>query len=141
MAHWNWRPGSDTTPTTPDVRRAREAQALLAEHLPETRLVGARSVASPGGGPVLLKLESELPTGSFKVRGALWALAVRHREGRVDEVVTASTGNHGAAVAWAADLLGVAATIFLPERPNPVKRARISELGATVVEDGRDISE
>lgn len=125
----------------PDLRQAREAKAFLADHLPETRLVGARSVASLDGDPVLLKLESELPTGSFKVRGALWALAVRCREARVGEVVTASTGNHGAAVAWAADLLGVAATIFLPERPNPVKRARIAELGATVVEEGRDISE
>lgn len=123
------------------LRLAQEARAFLAEHLPETRLVRARSLSPPGGPPVLLKLESELPTGSFKVRGALWALGVRHREEHVDEIVASSTGNHGAAVAWAAGLLGVEARIFLPERPNPVKRARIAELGATVVETGRDISE
>lgn len=88
-----------------------------------------------------LKLETELPTGSFKVRGALWALARRLREGDVTEVVASSTGNHGAAVAWAADRLGVAATIFLPSDPNPVKRARIADLGARIMEKGRDLAD
>jgi len=124
-----------------NVREIEKARELLARHLPETRLVTARSITAPGGHPVLLKLESELPTGSFKVRGALHALTVRQREGRVEEVVASSTGNHGAAVAWAADLLGLPATIFLPEGPNPVKRARIAELGATIVEGGRDLAD
>ena len=128
-------------PPAPDLERARAARAFLAEHLPQTRLVAARSLAAPDDPPVLLKLESELPTGSFKVRGALYALRACLREGPVDEVVTASTGNHGAAVAWAAHRLGVGARIFLPEDPNPVKRARIAGLGATVVETGRDIAD
>jgi threonine dehydratase len=54
----------------------------------------------------------------------------------VPGVVAASTGNHGAAVAYAARIAKVAATIFLPENPNPVKRARIVALGAKVVERG-----
>jgi threonine dehydratase len=78
----------------------------------------------------------ELPTGSFKVRGAMWALAEKLKEGVVNGVVASSTGNHGAAVAYAAQKLGVAATIFLPERCNPVKRARIAGLGAAIVEKG-----
>lgn len=119
----------------------REARAFLADHLPVTRLLPAPSLSDRLGRPVRLKLESELPTGSFKVRGALWALARRLREERVGEVVASSTGNHGAAVAWAAERLGVPAVIFLPGEPNPVKRERIAGLGARIVEQGRDLAD
>lgn len=87
-----------------------------------------------------LKLESELPTGSFKVRGALHALTVNLARRPIAEVVASSTGNHGAAVAWAARRLGVRATIFLPRDPNPVKKANIVRLGAAVVEEGSDLA-
>jgi threonine dehydratase len=83
-----------------------------------------------------LKLELELPTGSFKPRGAIWGLAANLRKGKIEEVTASSTGNHGAAVAYAAKLLGVRATIFLPASPNPVKRKKIAELGAKIVEAG-----
>jgi threonine dehydratase len=98
--------------------------------------VAAPFLSTETGKHVYLKLEMELPTGSFKVRGALWAMASRLREGRVEEVVASSTGNHGAAVAYAAKLLGVKARIFLPTKCNPVKRARIAGLGAEIVESG-----
>jgi len=90
---------------------------------------------------VWLKLESELPTGSFKPRGAIYALHVHHERSEIKEVVAASTGNHGAAVAYAGHLLGVPATIFLPHNPNPVKRAKIAKLGANIIEEGTDISD
>jgi len=79
-----------------------------------------------------------MPTGSFKVRGAIYALSVHEgREpGGVREVVASSTGNHGAAVAYAAQLLGWKARIFLPEKCNPVKRQNIARLGAEIVEKG-----
>jgi threonine dehydratase len=86
-------------------------------------------------------MESDLPTGSFKPRGALYALFVNLARRRVREVVACSTGNHGAAVAYAAKLMGVKATIFLPEKPNSVKRAKIAELGAKIVEQGPDLAE
>jgi threonine dehydratase len=54
----------------------------------------------------------------------------------VREVVASSTGNHGAAVAYAAQLLGWKARIFLPEKCNPVKRQNIARLGAEIVEKG-----
>ena len=56
-------------------------------------------------------------------------------------MVAASTGNHGAAVAYAGKLLGVPARIFLPEHSNPVKAGRIRELGAVLVETGRDLTD
>lgn len=129
--------GGKVVPTDGEVRRARE---LLRRFLSRTRLVDAPSLSRHAGVPVRLKLEAELPTGSFKVRGALYALASKLERGAVQDVVASSTGNHGAAVAWAARELGVRATIFLPRDPNPVKRARITELGARIVEEGPDLT-
>ncbi|HEX6309777.1 MAG TPA: pyridoxal-phosphate dependent enzyme [Longimicrobiales bacterium] len=117
------------------------ARRVLADLIPRTRLVDAPSLATASGAPIRLKLEAELPTGSFKVRGALFALS-RHRAERGEsiEVVASSTGNHGAAVAYAASAAGVPATIFLPRSPNPVKRARIAERGARIIEAGADLA-
>lgn len=122
----------------PSFSTIREAQEVLKRYLPVTRLVPATSLSTQCN--VYLKLESELPTGSFKPRGAIFGLSREMSRREVREVVASSTGNHGAAVAYAAKLLGVAATIFLPEKPNPVKRARIAALGANVIEVGRDLS-
>jgi len=104
-------------------------------------MVPAPALGRAIGAQVYLKLESELPTGSFKVRGALHALLWYSQDGTLAGVVTASTGNHGAGVAYAAARLGLSATIVLPENPNPVKRARIVEQGATVIERGSDLAE
>ncbi len=92
----------------------------------------AASLSGPDA-DVYLKLETALPTGSFKPRGALYALIKNLQLGSIEEVVTSSTGNHGAATAFAARTLGVPATIFLPDPPNPVKRKRIEGLGARTV--------
>jgi len=122
----------------PSLSTTREAQELLKRYLPVTRLVPASSLSQHCN--AYLKLESELPTGSFKPRGAIFGLSREMSRRKVTEVVASSTGNHGAAVAYAAKLLGVAATIFLPENPNPVKRARIAAFGAKIIEVGRDLS-
>ena len=63
--------------------------------------MAAPYLSNKSGKRVYLKLETELPTGSFKVRGALYALTQRLKWGAVEEVVASSTGNHGAAVAYA----------------------------------------
>jgi threonine dehydratase len=116
------------------------AREFLKQYLPVTRLVPAPSLSSHA--QVFLKLESELPTGSFKPRGALYGLATNLAQHNSREVTAASTGNHGAAVAYAAKELGVEATIFLPENPNPVKRGKIAALGARIEERGiGDLSE
>ena len=104
-----------------------------------TPLVRAASL-SAAGRDAYLKNETVLPTGSFKVRGALHSLQANLARRAIGEVIAASTGNHGAAVAWAARSAGVRATIFVPEQPNPVKVARIRELGAQLIEIGADLS-
>ena len=119
-------------------------QPSFSQQILRTRLVEAESLAR-GADRVYLKLESEQPTGSFKVRGALYALRANGErraasgEPPIAEVVASSTGNHGAAVAWAAQRAGIRATIFLPRNPNPVKRANILRQGAAVVEHGADL--
>src|SRR5215471_8085524 len=112
-----------------------DAQTLLAAHFPPTRLVPSGSLSQPEA-TAFLKLEIDLPTGSFKPRGALFALATNLKRRSITEVIASSTGNHGAAVAWVARQLGIPATIFLPANPNPVKRKKISDLGARIVEAG-----
>ena len=120
----------------PSIATIREAQGFLAKHFAPTRLIHAPFLSQATGTSVYLKLETELPTGSFKVRGAFWALAQRMKRGAIREVVACSTGNHGAAVAAAAKEFGIAARIFLPVNCNPVKRGRIASLGAVIVESG-----
>jgi len=121
--------------------QVQEANQFLRDRLPRSRLLCARSLGKHTDAPVYLKLETEMPTGSFKVRGALFALHTESQLRPVTEIVAASTGNHGAAVAYAARIVGVPAMIFVPCPVNPVKRKRIEELDASIVEDGKDISE
>ena len=120
----------------PNIFTIREAQRFLAKYFAPTRLIAAPFLSQTTGRSVYLKLETELPTGSFKVRGAFWALAQRLHGGPIQEVAACSTGNHGAAVAYAAKQFGIKARIFLPANCNPVKRGRISALGAAIVESG-----
>ena len=119
----------------PDLSTIHQARELLARYLPVTRAVAARSLSSDGA-PAHLKLETDLPTGSFKPRGAIYALATNLGRRKIAEVTASSTGNHGAAVAYAGNVLGVPATIFLPGNPNAVKRDKIRELGARIIESG-----
>jgi threonine dehydratase len=120
---------------SPEISLVRQAQELLRKYLGVTPLKRAPSLSRPGR-EAHLKIETGLPTGSFKPRGALYALATNLARREIKEVTASSTGNHGAAVAFAAKTLGVRATIFLPENPNPVKRKKIEDLGARIVEAG-----
>lgn len=120
----------------PGISTIHEARKFLAKYFAPTRLIVAPFLSRRTGKNVHLKLETELPTGSFKVRGAFYAVAERMKQENVREVVASSTGNHGAAVAYAAKEFGIAAKIFLPANCNPVKRGRIAALGAAIVESG-----
>ncbi|HEX6249970.1 MAG TPA: threonine/serine dehydratase [Gemmatimonadaceae bacterium] len=119
---------------------ASDALALLRRFFVPTPLVHSEQLSRVTGGEVHLKLERDLPTASFKVRGALFSLSQRIQRQAVAEVVAASTGNHGSAVAFAASTLGRSATIFLPVGANPVKRSWIESFGAQIVEHGRDLT-
>jgi threonine dehydratase len=87
-----------------------------------------------------LKREDLHQVGSFKWRGALPVLQ-EYAEAGAGAVVTASTGNHGAATAWAGRRAGVRAIVFVPEASSPPKLAMLRELGAQVEEVGADLDE
>jgi len=125
----------------PNLKQIQKARQLLSQYLPVTRLLAAPYLSEVSGARVYLKLETDLITGSFKARGALYTLALNLERRPIREVVASSTGNHGAAVAYAAKLLGIRAKIFLPAKCNPVKRNRIASLGAEIVEKGKDITD
>ena len=90
---------------------------------------------------LLVKHENHQPTCSFKVRNGLSVVTGMDAEERERGVVAASTGNHGQGIAYAASLLGVRATICVPEGNNPEKNAAMRAWGATVVERGKDYDE
>ncbi|MFN8187022.1 MAG: PLP-dependent lyase/thiolase [Gaiellales bacterium] len=89
---------------------------------------------------VYLKREDVHELGAFKWRGALPTLRGWQRGGAT-AVVTASTGNHGAATAWAADRLGLEALVFVPEEAARAKVELIESLGAEVRRAGRDMDD
>jgi threonine dehydratase len=97
--------------------RLAEAQTVVQTYLDRTPLV--RVDLGGFDPPTYLKLESLQPTGSFKVRGALAAVATAARDGR--PVVTASAGNHGLGVAFAATRLNARATVVVPENASTAK--------------------
>jgi threonine dehydratase len=103
---------------------------------PPTPLERAPAEIAPGR-EVFFKREDVHELGAFKWRGALPTLE-RYRERGATGVVTASTGNHGAATAWAARRLGLAATVFVPVGASRAKVALIETLGAAIREAGED---
>jgi len=107
------------------------AAARIAGRVRETPVV---SLDLPGGGSVILKLESLQHSGSFKARGAFNSLLSQAVPAA--GVIAASGGNHGAAVAFAARALGHKATIVVPEIATPAKLQRIRDYGAEVVVRG-----
>lgn len=124
----------------PTLREVLEARRAIAAHIRPTPLVPFPALARDiGAAEVLLKCESVLPTGAFKVRGGL-NLIGRDPTARAG-VIAASTGNHGQSLAFAGARFGVPVTIVVPHGANPVKVERIRALGAKVIEHGRDYDE
>ncbi len=124
-------------PTLDDVRAAR---SFIAQHLPvPTPLLRSDALSATLGLEVRSKLESQLPTSAFKVRGGV-NLVGRDPTARTG-IFAASTGNHGQSLAWAGRRFGVPVTIFVPVAANPIKVTAMRALGATVVEHGRDYDE
>jgi threonine dehydratase len=90
------------------------------------------------GRELFLKREDVHELGAFKWRGALPTLE-EYREGGAETVVTASTGNHGAATAWAAERLGLRAIVYVPASASREKLAIIERFGADVRATGSDL--
>lgn len=115
-----------------DLGLVRAARKTIRDLVVATPLVRAHSLSGTSGAEVWLKLETMQPIGAFKLRGASHALARLSAAERRRGVVTASTGNHGRAVAYAARRLGIPAIVCLSALVSETKARAIAELGAEV---------
>jgi threonine dehydratase len=125
------KPDSAHQPRLADIEAARRR---IAGTVRRTPLIQSEWLSASCGGDVYLKLESLQVTNSFKARGALnvlRALAERHPAGRpLPTVVTASAGNHGRAMAWAAHQIGLPVIVYTPRRAPAAKLDAIRGYGA-----------
>lgn len=134
-----------TTTSTPDTRPVaappapvtldaiRAASRVLAGIAVRTPLLPADQLSAELGVPVLVKPEMLQRGGAFKLRGAYTFLAGMSAEARAKGVIAPSSGNHAQAVALAAKIFGVPATVVMPTTVSPAKRAGAERLGAEVV--------
>ncbi len=116
--------------TIDDVRAAREVLAGVAITTP---MEESRWLSGVVGGPVLLKCENLQRTGSFKARGAYVRISRLSSDERARGVVAASAGNHAQGVALAAQLLGIHATVFMPDGAPIPKEKATRGYGADIV--------
>ncbi|HET7701283.1 MAG TPA: threonine ammonia-lyase [Candidatus Limnocylindria bacterium] len=120
-----------------DTRAVREAARRIAPHVRRTPMERSAALSAQGGREVYLKLENLQHTGAFKIRGALNAILQLDPAARAAGVVTASAGNHGQGVAFAARVVGVPACVVLPHGVPLAKLTAIQRTGAeTVLTDG-----
>lgn len=90
---------------------------------------------------VWLKHENHNPTCAFKVRGGIHCMATLNDQQKTRGVYTASTGNHGQSIAFAAQKFGVKANVYVPHGANPGKVSAMQSYGAAVIHEGKDFDE
>lgn len=115
-----------------------QAQKTIRPFLSPTPLYHYPALDTLVGAEVYIKHENYQPIGAFKVRGGINLMAHLPQAYRDSGVVTASTGNHGQSIAYAAQQFGVRATIVVPEGSNPVKVDAMRSYGAEVIFHGAD---
>jgi threonine dehydratase len=130
-----------TSPPAPDLADVLAARQRIAPYLRPTPLHGYPALDAMTGAQVGVKHENHQPVGAFKVRGGVNLVSRLTADERRRGVITASTGNHGQSVAYAAEKFGVRAIICVPEKANPVKVESMRALGAEVVFHGRDFDD
>jgi threonine dehydratase len=127
--------------TIPDLSDVLAARRRIAPYLQPTPLYSYPALDTLTGTPVWVKHENHQPIGAFKVRGGVNLISQLDADDRRRGVITASTGNHGQSVAYAARLFAVPAVVCVPEHANPVKVESMRALGAEVISHGRDFDE
>jgi threonine dehydratase len=129
------------TAARPTIEDVRQAQTRLSGVARVTPVFSSETFSRLAGRPVLLKAENLQRTGAFKIRGAYNTIAQLSTEERAAGVVTASAGNHGQAVAWAAREAGIPATILVPESAPMAKVDAARSSGARVELAGEGFDE
>lgn len=114
------------------------AYARIRPHVRRTPFDPSLALSRRLGGDVWIKGEHLQHTSSFKARGALHKVVCLTPEARAAGIVTASSGNHGAGVAWACHRVGASAVVYVPEQASPTKVAMIERYGTVVRRFGVD---
>jgi threonine dehydratase len=130
-------------PMTPfDLPELEDAAALIYRVMPPTPVHAWPKLESRLGCSVFVKHENHTPTGAFKVRGGIVYLdrLCRCQPG-IAGVISATRGNHGQSISYAAARAGVPATIYVPKGNSPDQNSAIATFGARLVEFGKDFDE
>jgi threonine dehydratase len=125
----------------PDLADVLAARQRIGPYLQPTPLYRYPALDRLTGARVWVKHENHQPIGAFKVRGGINLVSQLSEDERSRGVITASTGNHGQSIAYAASLFGTRAIICVPEEANPVKVDSMRALGAEVLFAGRDFDD
>lgn len=120
-----------------NLEEIKTAERRLKGVINRTRLDYSNTLSKISGNEVYLKPENLQKTGSFKIRGAVNHIFHIDKEKGRRGVITASSGNHGQAVAYAAALAGYPATVVVPENASSVKVAAARAYGAEIVYCGK----
>jgi threonine dehydratase len=115
-----------------------QARPHVYRYLKPTPLHHYPTLSNLIGAETWIKHENHQPVGAFKVRGGLHLAATLTEQQKTGGLYTASTGNHGQSIAFAARAFGIAATIAVPKGANKGKIAAMRGLGADVIEHGQD---
>jgi threonine dehydratase len=127
---------------TIELTELEAAAELVHQVMPPTPLHTWPKLTRRAGCVVYVKHENHTPTGAFKVRGGIVYLNRLSREQpKIAGVISATRGNHGQSIAFAASRAGIEATIYVPQGNSPDQNSAIAAFGATVVEFGKDFDE
>ena len=117
------------------------ARRVVTQYLKPTPLVHYPELSERLGFQAYIKHENHHPTGSFKVRGGINFMHHLPQAQREKGVLTATRGNHGQSIAYAAAQFGVKATVVVPHGNNPEKNSAMRAFGAELIEHGADFDE
>jgi len=116
----------------PDLAAIRAAHARITPHIHRTPVMTSRSLDDITGATLFFKCENFQKVGAFKARGACNAVFSLSAAAAAHGVVTHSSGNHGAALAWAAQRRGIPAHVVMPENAPAIKVANVKGFGGIV---------
>jgi len=125
----------------PSLKDIELAEGRIRKYIPPTPLEYSKGISDLLGRETHLKLETAMPIHVFKLRGALNKLLSLPDSDLKKGIITASSGNHGLAIAYASKLFGVRASICIPENANPLKLKAIQEQGAEILRFGESYDE
>ena len=129
-------------PLSFELSELERAAALVYSVMAPTPLYAWPKLQRRAGCTVWVKHENHTPTGAFKVRGGLVYLdRLRREQPQIRGIISATRGNHGQSLSYAAARTKIPATIYVPQGNSPDQNSAIATFGAKVVEFGRDFDE